>query len=102
VIETCLTRNLQELVDVLAEFKNFIDKYHDYGKSKGYLRRLRDFWSASKKQSSIVELSTRVDRAMRNLNLASQMDMCANAQKIMQQQQRMNQEVLGVKPCAFV
>ena len=91
-------RNLQELVDVLLEFQQFIEKYHNYGKSKGYLRRMRDYWSANKTQGSIVELAQRVDLAMRNLNLAAQMDLCANVQKILQQQDKRSEAVLAVKP----
>jgi hypothetical protein len=88
--------NIEIVHSRLAELNQWISNYMQAGKTKGILRRLRDYFLAGGNLDELNRLSVELDGAMRCLGLALNMETCAGVQRLIQRQSTVAQHVFHI------
>jgi hypothetical protein len=93
---SCTRQNVEKLCDAIKGLQSWIDEYNNAGKTKGKLRRLRDYFYAGNNLNTLKALSKELDQAFKSLNLSLNLEVCAGVKDLVQQQFFLAKEVVGI------
>jgi hypothetical protein len=80
----------------LQDLELWITNYHNAGKSRGMLRRMRDYFFAGSNLEELQGLSQDLDHAFKCLNLSLSLEISAGVKELVQQQSSIAQQVVGI------
>ncbi len=91
---TC--RNINTVYLKLQELQTWITNYNNEGRTKGMLRRFRDYFYAGDNLNQLNSLSMELDAAFKNMHMSLSLEVCAGVKDLVDHQSSIAKEVFGM------